>query len=146
MAQIQKIIRENQLLKNKVSRLEEVAGIKPYISDTTIRGGYKIVNSIQERDEINCCNRKLGMVVSVKITDTEYKNYRLIGNNICSNNWQEVTTDGDVPGPPGPPGPVGEVSVINFKINDNMHLIMNLETNTNLNFELNANGHLILTS
>lgn len=39
-----------------------------------------------------------------------------------------------------------ESTVINFNINDDMHLIMNLETNTNLNFTLNDNGHLILTN
>jgi len=40
----------------------------------------------------------------------------------------------------------GELSVLNFNVNDDMHLIMNLETNTDLNFEIDNNGHLILTN
>lgn len=40
----------------------------------------------------------------------------------------------------------GELSVLNFNVNDEMHLIMNLETNTNLDFTLDNNGHLILTN
>lgn len=40
----------------------------------------------------------------------------------------------------------GDLSVIDFNIDDNMHLIMQLETNTNLDFTLDDNGHLILTN
>lgn len=43
----------------------------------------------------------------------------------------------------GPPGPAGDISVLSFDVTDDMRLIMQLETNTDLNFELN-NGHLIL--
>lgn len=39
-----------------------------------------------------------------------------------------------------------ELTVINFEVNDDMHLIMQLQTNTNLTFEINNNGHLILTN
>ena len=96
------------------------------------------MQSIQERDDIDCCNRKLGMIVSVKITNTEYENYRLIGNSVCSNNWVQVTSDG-VEGPPG------EISLLNFYINSNMELIMDLETNTNLDFNIDDEGYLKVT-
>lgn len=46
----------------------------------------------------------------------------------------------------GDKGDPGNISIVNFNINDDMHLIMNLETNTNLNFTLDDNGHLILTN
>ena len=201
------LILENQKLRNQISRYKQVARLVPYLDDSTLKGGYRIVNSIQERDDIDCCHRKIGMVVSVKISETEYKNYRLTGTSVCTNNWVEVTSDGTVPGlsayqvwlslgnvgseqdfidslqgeegpqgvpgetgpqgqvgpagEPGPQGPIGntgpqgpqglqgemgEISLLTFDVNDNMHLIMQLETNTNLNFTLDVNGHLILTN
>lgn len=150
MAQVQvnKLLHENLKLKNRLSQFEEVSGVKPYINDGTIKGGYRIVKSIQERDEIDCCHRKIGMIVSIKISETEYKNYRLTGTNPCSNNWMEVDSDG-VAGPPGPIGPIGppgNISIITFEVNDNMHLLMQLETNTNLDFTIDSNGHLILNN
>jgi hypothetical protein len=46
----------------------------------------------------------------------------------------------------GDPGEAGDISAINFEVNDDMHLIMQLETNTNLDFILDSDGHLILTN
>lgn len=48
--------------------------------------------------------------------------------------------------PKGEKGDSGELSVLNFNVDDDMHLIMELQTNTNLDFTLNNNGHLILTN
>lgn len=48
--------------------------------------------------------------------------------------------------PQGEKGETGEISTISFNINDDMHLIMQLETNTDLNFSIDNNGHLILVS
>ena len=175
---IGKLLQENRILKLQIEHFKQVNGFVTYIDDSALKGGYRIVESIEERDEIDCCHRKLGMVVSVKTLfgrDQEYINYKLM-SNLCSNiGWVEVTTDGAVPGfsaydlavqegftgtlnewldslvgddgpigPEGPPGPVGEISVITFDVNEDMHLIMQLETNTNLDIELDDNGHLIL--
>lgn len=46
----------------------------------------------------------------------------------------------------GPKGDVGEISVITFKVDKNMHLHMQLETNSSLNFQIDENGHLILNN
>lgn len=91
---------ENIKLKKQLSQYREVAGFLPYLDDSTLKGGYRIVKSIAERDAIDACHRKIGMIVSVQESETEYTNYRLIDNNI----WVEVTSEG-VEGPPGPPGP-----------------------------------------
>lgn len=47
-------------------------------------------------------------------------------------------------GDKGDKGDDGSISVLTFNVNNDMHLIMQLETNTNLDFELDDNGHLIL--
>ena len=85
---------ENHKLKDQINKFKQVCGLVPYIEDSTLKGGYRIVSSIQERDAIDICHRKIGMIVSVRITETEYKNYRLISKN----NWVEVTSDGTIPG------------------------------------------------
>lgn len=135
-----KLQEENYRLRNTISQYKQVARLTSWLDDGTLKGGYRVVKSIQERDAIDSCHRKIGMIVSVQESETEYTNYRLIKNNT----WIEVTTDGDVPGPPGPQGPIGDISVINFQVNDDMHLIMDLQTNSDLNFELKDNGRLIL--
>lgn len=48
--------------------------------------------------------------------------------------------------PKGEKGDTGEISVITFEVDNDMHLIMQLETNTNLDFALDGNGHLILNN
>ena len=80
---------ENHKLKDQINKFKQVCGLVSYIEDSTLKGGYRIVNSIQERDAIDMCHRKIGMIVSVRITETEYKNYRLINKN----NWVEVTSN-----------------------------------------------------
>lgn len=137
---------ENIKLRKQISQYRQVAGLETYIDDDTLKGGYRVVNSIQERDNIDCCHRKIGMIVTLETLEEGYKNYRLVGENPCSNNWVEVTGDG-VQGPPGPPGPTGEtggISLLTFEVNEEMRLLMNIETNTNLDFQLDENGHLIL--
>ena len=143
MAQLFKLERENEILKRKLSQYEEVAMIKPYLDDGTIKGGYRVVKSIQERNAIDACHRKIGMIVSVQESSTEYINYRLVSNNT----WLEVDSTGVAGpiGPEGPQGPIGEITAINFEIDENMHLLLEIESNPNLVFTLNSDGHLILT-
>jgi len=125
---------ENNKLKRLVDQYKQVSGLLPYIDDSTLKGGYRIVKSIQERDAIDCCHRKIGMIVSVKINDDIYKNYRLVGGNPCANNWIEVTSDG-----------AGYETVLKFTVDNDMHLFMEMVTSTSLNFEL-QDGHLIVSN
>lgn len=85
---------ENHKLRDQINKFKQVCGLVSYIEDSTLKGGYRVVSSIKERDAIDACHRKIGMIVTVRITETEYKNYRLISKN----NWAEVTSDGTIPG------------------------------------------------
>lgn len=46
----------------------------------------------------------------------------------------------------GKQGEPGGVSILQFHINDEMHLMMEMETNSSLEFEIDDNGHLLLTA
>ena len=46
----------------------------------------------------------------------------------------------------GEDGVDGSIDLLTFNVDQNMHLIMQLETNTSLDFTLDDNGHLILTN
>lgn len=129
-----KLQEENYRLKNTISQYKQVARLTSWLEDTTLKGGYRVVKSIQERDSIDSCHRKIGMIVSVQESETEYTNYRLIKNNT----WIKVTSDG-VEGPPG------EVSLLNFYVDSDMNLIMDLETNTNLDFHIDDEGFFKVT-
>lgn len=48
--------------------------------------------------------------------------------------------------PKGEKGDAGDLSVLNFTVDEGMHLIMQLETNMNLDFILDDEGHLILNN
>ena len=66
-------------------------GENPFIDDAIIKGGYRVVRTIKERNAIDCCHRKLGMRVMVIGQDYSYKDYILKGENICSNDdWTLV--------------------------------------------------------
>ena len=120
---------ENHKLKDQINKFKQVCGLVSYIEDSTLKGGYRIVNSIQERDAIDMCHRKIGMIVSVRITETEYKNYRLINKN----NWVEVTSDGHV-----------SIQTITMDINDDMHLILQISSNPTVEMIIDTDGHLKL--
>ena len=98
---------ENHKLKDQINKFKQVCGLVSYIEDSTLKGGYRIVNSIQERDAIDMCHRKIGMIVSVRITETEYKNYRLINKN----NWVEVASN-------------DFIQTITMDVDNDMHLIL----------------------
>lgn len=70
-------------------------GENPFVDDAIIKGGYRVVRTVKERDAIDCCHRKLGMRVMVIGQDYSYKDYILKGDSICSNNdWYLVENDG----------------------------------------------------
>ena len=60
-------------------------GDNPFIDDAIIKGGYRVVRTVKERNAIDCCHRKLGMKVMVIGQDYSYKDYILKGENACSN-------------------------------------------------------------
>lgn len=90
MAQIQKLIQENQKLKYQLEKFKSSNGLLPYIDDSAIKGGYHVVKNISERDSIDCCHRKLGMKVLVIGNDLSFKEYILKTNNCKENIWEEV--------------------------------------------------------
>ena len=90
MAQIQKLIQENQKLKYQLEKLKSSNGLLPYIDDSVIKGGYRVVKNIAERNAIDCCHRKLGMKVLVIGEDLSFKEYVLKSSNCKENVWEEV--------------------------------------------------------
>ena len=90
MAQIQKLIQENQKLKYQLEKFKSFNGLLPYIDDSVIKGGYHVVKDLSERDSIDCCHRKLGMKVLVIGSDLSFKEYILKTNDCRKNIWEEV--------------------------------------------------------
>lgn len=90
MAQIQKLIQENQKLKYQLEKFKSSNGLLPYIDDSAIKGGYHVVKTILERDSIDCCYRKLGMKVLVIGNDLSFKEYILKTDDCKKNIWEEV--------------------------------------------------------
>ena len=68
--------------------------------------------------------------------------YQIALNNGFSGTEQQWIDS--LKGQDGQDGQDGSIDLLTFNIDENMHLIMQLETNTNLNFTLDENGHLIL--
>ena len=66
-------------------------GFFPAMNDTEFGGGYRVVNTVTERDAIFAERRKEGMVVYV---NAERKAYRLSGG-ITNTNWVEVEAAGN---------------------------------------------------
>ena len=91
MAQIQKLIQENQKLKYQLEKFKGSNGLLPYVDDSLFKGGYRVVKTINDRDNIDCCHSKQGMIVCVIGEDLSFKEYRLISD--CKNKqWEEIQT------------------------------------------------------
>ena len=61
------------------------------IDDSNLIGGYRVVESIDDRNAIDCCFRKLGMMVMVIGDDFSFTEY-VLTENLCDNNgWVEFT-------------------------------------------------------
>lgn len=58
--------------------------VKKRVDDATLIGGYRVVHTIGERNAIDCCYRKLGMIVMVVGDDLSFTEYMLTGE-LCSN-------------------------------------------------------------
>lgn len=79
-------------MNNKLNIRKEISKYSfkdnPFIDDAIIKGGYRVVRTIKERNAIDCCHRKLGMKVMVIGQNYSYKDYILKGEHVCSNdNW-----------------------------------------------------------
>lgn len=91
MAQIQKLIQENQKLKYQLEKFKGSNGLLSYVDDSLFKGGYRVVKTIDDRNNIDCCHSKQGMIVCVIGEDLSFKEYRLISD--CKNKqWEEIQT------------------------------------------------------
>ena len=80
----------DKTLKKQLSQYS--LGLNPYIDDAILRGGYKVVRTIKERDAIDCCHKKVGMKVMVVGQDLSFKEFILKGDGKCSNGyWEEIS-------------------------------------------------------
>ena len=70
----------NNNLKKEISKYP--LGKSPVIDDAIIKGGYRVVRTIKERNAIDCCHRKLGMRVMGIGQDYSYKDYILKGGTM----------------------------------------------------------------
>ena len=90
MAQLGKLIIENNKLKRQLSQYQQILGKSPFIDDSVLKGGHRVVKNIEERDNIDCCHRKQGMKVLVIGEDLSFKEYVLKSSNCKENIWEEV--------------------------------------------------------
>ena len=91
MSQILKLTHENQKLKRQINQYQQVLGVSPYVDDSLFKGGYRVVKTINDRNNIDCCHSKQGMIVCVIGEDLSFKEYRLISD--CKNKqWEEIQT------------------------------------------------------
>ena len=66
------------------------------VDDSIIKGGYHVVGTIEQRDDILCCYRKQGMKVVVVGADFSFKEYVLKTSNCDENIWEEVIVNVDI--------------------------------------------------
>ena len=84
---------ENKELKKKLSQFS-LGEHNPFVDDSILKGGYRVVRTIKERDAIDCCHRKPGMRVMVVGQDYSFREYILKGQDTCSSGyWEEYATD-----------------------------------------------------
>ena len=61
-----------------------------FYDDSLIQGGYRVVATVEDRDNIHCCYRKKGMKVMVVGQDLSFKEYVLLSEKCTGNSWKEV--------------------------------------------------------
>ena len=122
MAQLIQLIQENQKLKYQLEKFKGSNGLLPYVDDSLLKGGYRVVKNIEERDKIDCCHKKQGMKVVVVGDDLSFKEYILKSKQCSENIWEEIDVTVDE----------NEVSLIE----DYSELGENLSTQRDLNLVL----------
>lgn len=89
-----KYILENQRLKQELTKFRQIFGRIPYIDDGLLKGGYKVVKNLKERDAIPYCYRKYGMkVVVVGEEETGLFREYILDSETLLNVWKEVIID-----------------------------------------------------
>lgn len=66
------------------------------VDDSKVKGGYHVLNTIEERDAILCCYRKQGMKVVVVGADYSFKEYVLKSSDCSENVWEEIVVNVEV--------------------------------------------------
>ena len=82
-----KLKQENIILRRLVDQYRQSSGLLNYVDDSNIRGGFRVVKTIQERDSIDCCHKKKGMIVNV-LSDGKW--YELTSDTCSTVTWVEV--------------------------------------------------------
>lgn len=116
MSKLSKVITNNNNLKTKISSSLKQGGsisvkdnyllvpihsetqqkTTTLVDDSIVKGGYHVLNTIEERDAISCCYRKQGMKVVVVGPDFSFKEYVLMSPNCDTNLWEEIRVNVDV--------------------------------------------------
>lgn len=86
MSELARLIQENQKLKQQINNSKGFTS-SPIVDDAILKGGYRVVRTVKERNAIDCCHRKLGMRVMVIGQDYSFKDYILKGEETCSNEF-----------------------------------------------------------
>lgn len=112
-------------IKKEISKYS--FGDNPFIDDAIIKGGYRVVRTVKERNAIDCCHRKLGMRVMVIGQDYSYKDYILKGEDCSNDDWVLVEN-----------GSGGETTVNDSDVTllddySNLDVTKNIETQQDLN-------------
>lgn len=116
---------ENQHLKKELEKYKGAFGRVPYIDDGLLKGSYKVVKDIKERDSIPTCYRKYGMKVVVIGNESTglFKEY-ILDSKKLKNVWKEVIVE----------VPITEVTedIVDL-VEDYSELAEDLETQRDLN-------------
>ncbi len=89
------LIQENTVLKRQVAEYKQVLGGSHFVDDSLIKGGFHVVQTIQERNKIDCCHRKPGMRVVVVGDDQSFKEFELVSSSCKTNSWREIISSAD---------------------------------------------------
>lgn len=117
-------------IKKEISKYS--FGDNPFVDDAIIKGGYRVVRTVKERNAIDCCHRKLGMKVMVIGQDFSYKDYILKGEHPCSNDFWELDSGGS-----GPPiDTINDSDVTLLDDYSDLDITQNIETQQDLNLVL----------
>ena len=63
------------------------------LDDSKIIGGYRVVETLLQRDKIDCCFRKIGMMVMVVGDDLSFTEYVLTGDKCSNEGWEAYNED-----------------------------------------------------
>ena len=103
-----------------------------FMKDEYIKGGFRVVDSMIERDNIDCCYRKPGMQVVVVGINSDFKTFRLVSEDCDSNEWEEVDSNLLVPTKTSDLTNDGEDGVNRFITVEDIPEVINIEKTSEL--------------